>query len=512
MAAHINKLQADKVDCVMEPTAIITWGNSGLPGETDVVLYRGQGNALETTQEIRIRSTGGTASLFGVSNTDSLQRAFATDRPTDTYNLFQITLDGQLWWSAGTTAPDTHLYRAGARVLKLIGETIADPGYFKATEIIANGAVSTNPGFLTEVDGLAFYLFQTLLDGEMWWGTGAAGADTHLYRSGVGALKLIGETGSDPGYFTATRFIGENTSGAATAFSGLITGDGFYAFSVSIDGSLGWGTGDAGTDVQLYRQSAGTLCLSNNLILMGDDGIIPTDLIENGISFYSGQATTGGITELVTGGDMEDWNSATDLTDWTEGLSGTSTINREAASADVYGGTYSCRFDVDAGNSSIYLQQAINITAGIPSTFSFWYKTEAGKTLRFIIYDNPGANVSLKADGTWGAGLVWLTLPASTSWKQFRIGFNSHPSYAQYMLRFDNDAAASSSFYLDDVSWTDTIGHVPHFLTDGGKLIKLYRVIDPRATAVANSGDATTDGLIDALRDAIISLGLLAAE
>ena len=38
------------------------------------------------------------------------------------------------------------------------------------------------------------------------------------------------------------------------------------------------------------------------------------------------------------------------------------------------------------------------------------------------------------------------------------------------------------------------------------------RVIDARAADVANSGDATTDGLIDALRDAMIAHGLIAAS
>ncbi len=37
------------------------------------------------------------------------------------------------------------------------------------------------------------------------------------------------------------------------------------------------------------------------------------------------------------------------------------------------------------------------------------------------------------------------------------------------------------------------------------------RVIDARCADVANSGDATTDGLIDALRDAMIAHGLLAS-
>lgn len=38
------------------------------------------------------------------------------------------------------------------------------------------------------------------------------------------------------------------------------------------------------------------------------------------------------------------------------------------------------------------------------------------------------------------------------------------------------------------------------------------RVIDARCADVANSGDATTDGLIDALRDAMIAHGLIAAS
>ena len=45
---------------------------------------------------------------------------------------------------------------------------------------------------------------------------------------------------------------------------------------------------------------------------------------------------------------------------------------------------------------------------------------------------------------------------------------------------------------------------------DGSQVVG-PRVIDARADDVANSGDATTDGLIDALRDAMIAHGLIAA-
>lgn len=48
------------------------------------------------------------------------------------------------------------------------------------------------------------------------------------------------------------------------------------------------------------------------------------------------------------------------------------------------------------------------------------------------------------------------------------------------------------------------------YKVDGTQVVGA-RVIDARASAVANSGDGTTDGLIDALRDAMIAHGLLAA-
>jgi hypothetical protein len=68
--------------------------------------------------------------------------------------------------------------------------------------------------------------------------------------------------------------------------------------------------------------------------------------------------------------------------------------------------------------------------------------------------------------------------------------------------------ADGSVLYTDDI----TAGNAaPHFRTEAGDIVKLYKVVDERADDVANSGDATTDGLIDALRDAMIQHGLIAA-
>jgi hypothetical protein len=82
------------------------------------------------------------------------------------------------------------------------------------------------------------------------------------------------------------------------------------------------------------------------------------------------------------------------------------------------------------------------------------------------------------------------------------------------MIDLRNDTGASSSaIRFDDISvsgGTDTFGNGN--VTIGGSQVVGSRVVDARASAVANSGDATTDGLIDALRDAMISHGLIAAS
>jgi hypothetical protein len=51
----------------------------------------------------------------------------------------------------------------------------------------------------------------------------------------------------------------------------------------------------------------------------------------------------------------------------------------------------------------------------------------------------------------------------------------------------------------------------PHFKTENGGIVKLYTTVDARIDDTINSGDATTDGVIDAIRDCLIANGFMAA-
>jgi len=148
------------------------------------------------------------------------------------------------------------------------------------------------------------------------------------------------------------------------------------------------------------------------------------------------------------------WTSATNLTHWIEGLAGTSTVNREAA--EKIEGNYSCRFDIDAGNSIIQIRQ-VNITLTPLKRYKIivWYKNSlAGKTAE-IAFRNDGGNVYLKEDSTWNVGVYFIELSNSIIWKKFELEFNAHIDYSTYRLILLNKTAHSSSIYFDNISLRD---------------------------------------------------------
>ena len=61
-----------------------------------------------------------------------------------------------------------------------------------------------------------------------------------------------------------------------------------------------------------------------------------------------------------------------------------------------------------------------------------------------------------------------------------------------------------------DVSFGGDLTVTGEYQVDGVKVVS-NRVVDARCDDAVNSGDATTDGVIDALRDAMITHGLIAA-
>lgn len=156
------------------------------------------------------------------------------------------------------------------------------------------------------------------------------------------------------------------------------------------------------------------------------------------------------VGEVLKDGGFEDWTSPTDLTQWEEYPSGTSTINREATV--VHEGTYSVAFQIDSAGNGVYIQQYIMLVSGRKYRIRFWYKNSVmGKTAKWVLTNSMG-NVSLTAAGAWTAGVTYVVLANATEWTQVEIEFYAHASYTNYILAFSTDSAASSTIYWDRAS------------------------------------------------------------
>lgn len=170
------------------------------------------------------------------------------------------------------------------------------------------------------------------------------------------------------------------------------------------------------------------------------------------------------MTNLLIDGGLNIWTTATDLTYWTENLAGTSTVNREAA--EKIEGDFSCRFDVDAINSEVAINQ-INIPLTPLERYKliFWYMNSEALKYPKIQFRNTASNVWLQDDGTWG-GWHEILLPNSTIWKKFELEFYAHAGYSSYHLYLVNWSAAASSIYFDKVSiWRVPISFLESHIT-----------------------------------------------
>lgn len=174
-------------------------------------------------------------------------------------------------------------------------------------------------------------------------------------------------------------------------------------------------------------------------------------MIFNGEASYGSKKATPGDAEKLTDGGLENWNSASDLTSWTETVAtgGTSALTQD--SSVKHGGSYSARFDVDSTNHSVDLKQN-NQTygAGVAARVSFWYKIPSGKSARFRIGNN-SSNVYLKEDGTWNSSFYQIPINGTGNWAQFSLDFTTHASYNVYNIGFAS-FNSNISYYFDDVS------------------------------------------------------------
>jgi len=175
-------------------------------------------------------------------------------------------------------------------------------------------------------------------------------------------------------------------------------------------------------------------------------------------------------TNAIRDGDFFNWKVAaptTDLYYWKEIVVGSATINRDTAQVQV--GNYCVRMDIPSPATQAGIEQNFSLLRNRNYRLAFKYMNSAlAKHAEFMLR-NSDRNESLKADGTWIAGLpFYVKLPNVVTWTDYSLDFTSHPDFANYKLYLGNWSAAGSSIYFDGVGiLTAGIAAIAADITEG---------------------------------------------
>ncbi len=178
--------------------------------------------------------------------------------------------------------------------------------------------------------------------------------------------------------------------------------------------------------------------------------------------------------ELLVDPGVEDWASATDLTNWLETIAGTSTVNREGTIK--HGGTYAARLDVAASNSQARISQDFTVIVGDWYRFDMWlYSSASGKTPRLAI------SSILPDFHDFDPGSDWLLCTIT-----------GRATATTVTPRFERSgASASSSHYGDDGSFKKlTLASMFSLVKDAGVKAGVFDCLISTLTAGTQAGDA----------------------
>lgn len=165
------------------------------------------------------------------------------------------------------------------------------------------------------------------------------------------------------------------------------------------------------------------------------DGTMPSPWVGSGTAAISGgkavlTPTLGA--EILYDPGIETWASATDATLWLEGVSGTSTVNREATVK--HGGNFAARLDVDGSNSNVNIVDSHNQAANVFYICSVWARADSGTP-----------DVGIGPGATPNPTVFALT----SSYAQYQSAWLA-TGVASFTLK--RNSAAGRSLYFDDAS------------------------------------------------------------
>ena len=175
------------------------------------------------------------------------------------------------------------------------------------------------------------------------------------------------------------------------------------------------------------------------------------------------------VTNLLDDGGMERWTSPTDLTEWVEGISGSSTVNQDGTIKN--GGLYSARLDVVAG-AGVDANQVVALAAVTRHRFTAYGRTDIDKKIYAYVRDAiAGKNWSPDTQ-TWNGGVTGVPKSSVGVFSPYiqefpTVGANN---YIFNLRRHSSGAGDNYSGWWDDVS-LETV-----FITTGAVNISPTRI------------------------------------
>jgi len=250
-------------------------------------------------------------------------------------------------------------------------------------------------------------------------------------------------------------------------------------------------TGDilyASSATQLSRLAIG----ATDTILSVQGGVPTWRTPANILTDLSGQA-----------GAAFNWNS--------QSLTGINAITATTLNAIALGGNLTIAgYALDAGSGSAQINTTIS---GGGLTIQATVDGGDGATLNLI-------QISASPAGSDRIGKIYFrgrnTTPATVIYSSiFGVITTTTASAEESLLRFTNKLAGADNTVAEisgaGLVWADVGFNADEYYQVAGTQVVGARVVDARCDDTINSGDATTDGVIDALRDAMITHGLIAA-
>ena len=168
------------------------------------------------------------------------------------------------------------------------------------------------------------------------------------------------------------------------------------------------------------------------------------------------------LAEEFTDGGLEAWTSGTNLTNWTEDVGGTSTVNQD--SADKRSGSYCARSEIDTLGNYAAIYQEVTLDANTEYEMSYYQKSTDAAACEPYLYircrkAGDFYNFYLQADTTtWGAGSSLFIATLSAAYQQQVYTFTTTDSSGLYRFYIERTGGCNGdTLYYDDLSVTETV-------------------------------------------------------